>query len=467
MKFLPYAFFIVLLNSLFVSGSLFAQSRPNVVLIVADDLGWKDVGFMGSQYYRTPNLDMLADEGMVFGHAYAGAANCAPSRAILMSGRYPMEHGIYTVNTAFRGKSADRAIIPVETATVLPDSIVTLAETLQTAGYRTGIFGKWHLGEDPASQGFDHVSAGTPRRKSHFAPFNLPRFPEGKEGEYLTDRIAEEAVQFIKQEKDNPFFLYLPFFSIHTKLVGKPETVAKYKAIQPKDGQGNNADYAAMVEHVDAAVGRVMASISEHGLDENTLVIFTSDNGGIAYLSRQWPLRAGKGSYYEGGIRVPMLFRWPGKVPQGKSNVPVSFIDLYPTLLGLSGTKSAQPLSLEGTDLSSVVKGEKPTTAQSDRALFWHFPIYLEAYNGIGDDSRDSLFRTRPGTVMRQGKWKLHEYFEFEELELYDLSQDPGERINLASLLPEKTAELHAAMQAWRKMNNAPVPTERNPEYQK
>ncbi len=440
-----------------------AQSQPNVVLIVADDLGWK---VMGSNYYRTPNLDLLATQAMVFDHAYAGAANCAPSRAVLMSGQHPMRHGIYTVHTAFRGRSEDRALIPTETSKVLPDSITTLAESLQAAGYRTGIFGKWHLGENPATQGFDTVRAGTSGRRSHFAPFELPRFPEGEEGEYLTDRIVLEAVQFIEQEKENPFFLYLPFFSIHTKLVGKPETVAKYKAVPALDGQGNNADYAAMVEHVDAAVGRVMASLSENGLDENTIVIFTSDNGGIAYLSRQWPLRAGKGSYYEGGIRVPMLFRWPGKIPQGKSTTPISFIDLYPTLLGLLQAQTGQGAVLQGTDLSEIVLGEKPSADQKDRALFWHFPIYLEAYNGIGDDSRDSLFRTRPGTVMRKGRWKLHEYFEFGELELYDLSQDPGERINLATLLPEKTMELHAEMKAWRKTNNAPIPTERNPDYQ-
>jgi len=452
---------------LLFSATAHAQSPPNVVLIVADDLGWKDVGFMGSEYYRTPNLDLLSAQGMVFDHAYAGAANCAPSRAVLLSGQYPMRHGIYTVAPSDRGKSEDRAIIPTKTETVLPDSIITLAETLHSAGYKTGIFGKWHLGENPATQGFDFVRAGTRRRNSHFAPFNLPRFPEGEEGEYLTDRIAEEAVQFIEQEKDNPFFVFLPFFSIHTRLVGKPETVDKYKAISPIGGQGSNADYAAMVEHVDDAVGRVMASLSALGLDKNTLVIFTSDNGGIAYLSRQWPLRAGKGSYYEGGIRVPMLFHWPGKVPQGKSSTPISFIDLYPTLLNLLNVETKAQLPLQGTDLSGVVKGEKPTPRQAERPLFWHFPIYLEAYNGIGDDSRDTLFRTRPGTVMRKGNWKLHEYYEFGELELYDLSQDPGERINLVTLFPEKAAELHGEMKAWREKNGAPVPTERNPDFKK
>jgi len=441
------------------------EERPNIVLIVADDLGWKDVGFMGSNYYKTPNLDLLASRSMVFNYAYAGAANCAPSRAILMSGQHPMSHGIYTVATSERGKSEDRRIIPVKNKEVLPDSIVTFAETLQDAGYKTGIFGKWHLGENPATQGFDEVKAGTRGRKKHFAPFNLPRFPEGEEGEYLTDRIAIEAADFISREKDNPFFLYLPFFSIHTKLVGKPETVAKYKAMSPTDGQGNNADYAAMVEHVDDAVGKVMATLSSNGLTENTIVIFTSDNGGIAYLSRQWPLRAGKGSYYEGGIRVPMLFHWPDKIPASRNNIiPISFIDLYPTLLNLLNVPKTS-LSLQGTDLSDVVLGEKPTKEQATRPMFWHFPIYLEAYNGVGDDSRDTLFRTRPGTVMRKGRWKLHEYYEDGEIELYDLYQDPGERINLVTIMPEKTKELHEVMDNWRKLNNAPVPKERNPDF--
>ena len=441
------------------------QERPNIVLLVADDLGWKDVGFMGSKYYKTPNLDLLASRAMVFNHAYAGAANCAPSRAILMSGQHPMSHGIYTVATSERGKSEDRKIIPVQNKGTLPDSIITFAETLQDAGYKTGIFGKWHLGDNPATQGFDEVKAGTSGRRKHFAPFNLSRFPEGEAGEYLTDRIAIEAAEFISREKDNSFFLYLPFFSIHTKLVGKPETVDKYKAMSPVDGQGNNADYAAMVEHVDDAVGKVMATLSANGLTENTIVIFTSDNGGIAYLSRQWPLRAGKGSYYEGGIRVPMLFHWPEKIPASRNNsVPISFIDLYPTLLSLLDV-SKTSLPLQGADLSDVVLGEKPSQEQTTRAMFWHFPIYLEAYNGIGDDSRDYLFRTRPGTVMRKGNWKLHEYCENGEIELYDLSQDPGERINLVSIMPEKAKELHNEMDNWRKLHNAPVPKQMNPDY--
>ncbi len=382
-----------------------------------------------------------------------------------MSGQHPMSHGIYTVGTSARGKSEDRAIIPVENKLVLPDSTITFAETLKSSGYKTSIFGKWHLGENPATQGFDEVKAGTPGRKNHFAPFNLKRFPEGEEGEYLTDRIGKEASDFIRREKDNPFFLYLPFFSIHTKLLGKPETVSKYKAIDPIDGQGSNADYAAMVEHVDDAVGQVLAALSENGLMENTMVVFTSDNGGIAYLSRQWPLRAGKGSYYEGGIRVPMLFYWKGKISGLKSDVPISFIDLYPTLLELMKITPQEKLALQGSSLANVILGEKPKMSQIDRALYWHFPIYLEAYNGVGDDSRDIFFRTRPGTVMRKGKWKMHEYFEHGEIELFDLSQDPGERINLATVLPEKTRELNEEMIRWRKENGAPVPTQRNPDY--
>ncbi|MEM7655472.1 MAG: sulfatase [Bacteroidota bacterium] len=447
-------------------GSLLAQSSPNLIYIMVDDLGWKDVGFMGSQYYQTPNLDQLASRSLVFDHGYAGAANCAPSRAMLMSGQHPMRHGIYTVAHSDRGQSQDRALIPTKNTLVLEDSMLTFAEVLQEAGYRTGIFGKWHLGKDPATQGFDVVKAGTGRRNTHFAPFDLPGIEE-EAGEYLTDRLAEEAVQFMENRKEQPFFLYLPFFSIHTKLVGKPGTVDKYQGLPPVDGQGNNAEYAAMVEHVDDAVGRVMAALARLGLQENTLVVFCSDNGGIAYLSRQWPLRAGKGSYYEGGIRVPMLFHWPGKVPAGeRTDVPITFIDMFPTLTNLLGVEVPENKALDGTDLSATILGEKTVAETQNRALFWHFPIYLEKYNGVGDDSRDALFRTRPGTVMRKGRWKLHEYFEDGGLELYDLAADPGERINLATLLPEESAQLHAEMKAWREAHGAPVPTERNPEYE-
>ncbi len=444
------------------------KQPPNILFILIDDLGWKDVGYMGSCFYETPHIDQLANDGVVFTNAYAPAANCAPSRACIMSGQYPSRHGIYTVGSSERGRAEDRKLIPIPNTTTLADSIITLAETLQKAGYQTAHIGKWHLGEDPCQQGFNLNIAGSHQGhpKSYFSPYKNPKLEDGPRGEYLTDRLTSEAIHFMKQNAPHktgkPFFLYLPYFTVHTPLQGKETLIEKYRQKEDCEGQ-NHAVYAAMVESADRNVGRLMEALTEIGIKENTLVLFFSDNGGIAKFSSQNPLRAGKGSYYEGGIREPLIVSWPTQFSGGKTiDVPVSGIDFYPTLLEAAGVSKEAKQILDGESLLPLVKNGKNLER---KALYWHFPIYLEAYAPQKDQSRDPLFRTRPGSAMRLGKWKLHEYFENGALELYNLNEDLGETDNLAEKYPNKTKQLHSLLKQWREETKAPVPTELNPQY--
>lgn len=435
--------------------------RPNIVLIVADDLGWKDVGFMCSTFYETPHLDRLAAGGMKFTSAYAAAANCAPSRACLLSGQYSPRHGIYTVANADRGDAKTRRLIPVKNNEVLPDRVYTLAEALRDAGYQTASIGKWHLGESPLSQGFAYNVAGDERGlNKHFSPYGIPSLPDGPPGEYLTDRLTTEAIRFIERATDQPFFLYLPFYAVHTPLQAPEALVNKYQNKAKAAGQ-QDATYAAMLESLDSNVGRILQKLDAMNLTENTIVIFTSDNGGIRSISRQDPLRAGKGSYYEGGVRVPLVVRWPGVVAAGTTSpTPVINLDFFPTFLDL--LKLPQPRQpLDGISILPLLKGK----TVPERPFYWHFPIYLEAYNPQQDDGRDPLFRTRPGSTIRLGDWKLHEYFEDKGLELYNLKTDLGEQHNVASDHPAVVKKLHALLQNWRAKNNAFVPTEPNPAY--
>ena len=438
--------------------------RPNIILINVDDLGWKDVGCMGSRYYETPHIDRLASEGMVFWQAYAGAANCAPSRACLMSGQNTPRHGIYTVSNSDRGDARTRKIIPIFNHETLADSSYTLAEMLRDNGYVTGTFGKWHLGDDPTTQGFQvNVGGshrGNPGKGGYFSPYNVDFLPDGPKGEYLTDRLTQEAIGFVQQHQDTSFFLYLSFYSVHTPIMGKENLVKKFERKPAADGQ-DRPDYAAMIASVDANVGRLLTAIENAGLTNKTLVLFTSDNGGVRAISQQDPLRAGKGSYYEGGIRVPLLIRWPRKIAGGsRSDAPMTHLDVYPTLQSIIRAEKTSPL-LDGEDISPLLYGEE----LPERALVWHFPIYLQAYQPGEDGGRDPLFRTRPGSVIRQGPWKLHEYFEDGGLELYNLEEDLGETHNLVTEQPQKAQALHQQLKDWREKMNAPVPSTPNPAY--
>ena len=442
-----------------------AQERPNILFILADDLGWMDTGFMGSTYFETPNLDQLASDSMIFKQAYAGAANCAPSRACLMTGQQSPRHGIYTVSPSDRGNPATRKIIPIKNIDELDDEDQTIAEFLKDLGYQTCQAGKWHLGSDSRTQGFDRNiggwNTGSPVG-GYFAPWKNPFLESGPDGEYLTDRITTEAISWLKgRDEEKPFFLYVPYYAVHTPLQAKPELIEKYKKKGPR-GNVDSPVYAGMVENMDTQIGRILDYLEDEGVKEDTLIIFSSDNGGIRAVAPQDPLRAGKGSYYEGGIRVPMTVSWPGHIKPGVNTSSVTtFVDWFPTLASLLGQKRPAA-ALDGIDLSPALLGSGKL---EERSLVFHFPIYLQAYNTRMDDGRDPLFRTRPGSIIRKGNWKLHEYFEDGALELYNLATDLGEKNNVIQSHPTVAAELYEELKAWRTSIDAKVPVQANPKY--
>jgi arylsulfatase A-like enzyme len=419
------------------------KKKPNILLINIDDLGWTDLSFMGSQFYESPRIDAFTKEGIRFTSAYASAANCAPSRANMITGVYGDKHGIWTVKSSERGDSRLRRIIPQENKTELPVGMPTLAAHLQKLGYHTCMVGKWHVSENPLEYGFDenHGGCHAGHPQSYFAPYKNLNLQNCPEGEYLPERLTNEVCNYLDQHKDEPFFIYYATYLVHTPLKGKDEKIDKYKQ-KLNAGYGNkqhnNPVYAAMVEALDDAVGKVLDHLETTGLAENTLVLLTSDNGGVSEISRQTPLRGGKGAYYEGGIRVPMAVRWPGNIPSNSiSNFPVSNIDFFPTLLKLAGA-NLEPLDFEGQDISEVLLGNNP--GSNDRELFWYFPIYLESHTPT--ESHDPLFRTRPGSVLRKGPWKIHHYYEDNAYELYFLPDDIGERNECSKENPEIFSQL-------------------------
>ncbi len=442
-----------------------SRIRPNIVFILIDDLGHRDVGFMGSRYYQTPNIDRLASEGEVFTNAYANAPNCAPTRACLLTGQYSPRHGIYTVASPARGQEHLRKLIPIPNQTTLDPQVVTIAEALKSVGYVSASIGKWHLGRGsetgPTGQGFDVNVGGNDRGhpRSYFSPYQNPDLKDGPEGEYLTDRLTSEALSFIEANRDQPFFLYLSHYAVHTPIQARPEIVERYKGIEASGGQGNPT-YAAMVESTDRSVGRVMDKLDELGLKDNTVVFFFSDNGGYGPATSMEPLRGAKGMLYEGGIRVPLAVCWPGKVrPGGVCDVPVIGIDFYPTILELAGAVEPSAHILDGESLVPLLTQDSSLKRE---AIFWHFPAYLEAYKG---GKSQGPWRTTPAGAVRRGDWKLIEFFEDGHLELYNLKEDIGEQNNLAENMPEMAEELHRVLLEWRRSVNAPVPTERNPRY--
>jgi len=435
------------------------QNSPNIVMFYIDDMGWKDLGCMGSKFYETPNIDRLASQGMLFDNAYSCAPNCAPSRACLMTGLYGPRHGIYTVGSSSRGRSAFRKLIPIQNRTRLADRFRTIPESFKQKGYVSAHFGKWHLGADPKSQGFDVNVAGNRSgspRGGYFSPYRNPQLSDGPKGEYLTDRLTDEAIKFLESHRQKPFFLYFAHYAVHTPIQSKKELRKKYQQKNPSQGQ-NNASYAAMIESVDQSVGRILRKLKELKIEQNTVVIFYSDNGGHGPVTSMQPLRGSKGMLYEGGIRVPFFVKWPGKVKAGSRNsTPIIGVDLYPTLMEIAGI-STENETLDGRSIVPLLKGN---AEWKERSLYWHFPAYLQANRGMR-----ALWRTTPAAAIRRGNFKLLEFFEDGRLELYDLAKDIGERNNLARKLPEKTRELHEQMISWREKVDAPVPTKRNPKY--
>ncbi len=453
------------------SGSESQARPPNIVFILVDDLGYTDVNPYAShpdQYYETPHITRLAGQGMRFTNAYANAANCAPTRAALMSGQYYPNQPIYTVNTGARGDAADRQLIPAETATTLPPEKITIAEQLQTAGYATAFMGKWHLGDPPDAgprqQGFDvnvgGYGVGHPSWDGrYFEPNNNLAIDDARNGEYLTDYLFRKATAYIRGHQDEPFYLQLAPYAVHTPLQAPDARIAPYRRKAPVGGH-NNPTYAAMIESVDRGVGRVMDTLDALGLAENTIVMFTSDNGGLGGyrsmglkengITDQAPLKGGKGSFYEGGIRVPLIVRWPGVVRPGTTtDEPVISLDIYPTLLAVAGVEPPADYPLDGQSFLPVL--QDVTATLNREAIYWHFPGYLQAY-GPG------LWRTPPVSVVRSGAWKLLRFYEDHRLELYHLERDLGERRNLALEWPEKRKELVGRLDAWLEATDAPLP---------
>ncbi|MBN2296237.1 MAG: sulfatase [Pirellulales bacterium] len=446
-----------------------SAARPNIVIILVDDLGWKDVGCYGSTYYHTPNIDSLASQGVRFTDGYAACAVCSPTRAAILTGKYPAR--LMLTNWLPAGRWDPRS--PLREGRFLrqlPLEEITVAETLRTAGYHTGVIGKWHLGghpfSSPAHHGFDTCIAtndhGNPG--NYFYPYQgewkVPTtnlkvrwkvFDESislttkdgtrekgdnpkRKGEYLTDRQTDEAIAYMRQSKDEPLFLYLSYYAVHTPLQGKPELIKKYKKI-PKDQRQGKPVYGAMVECVDQNVGRIMEALRELKIDDNTIVFFTSDNGGYYNATDHTPLRGNKGSYYEGGIRVPFIVRWPGVARAGAtSDYPVMCTDIYPTCAAAAGISPDASHVCDGVDLRPLL--EKGTPPERD-ALFWHFPHY----NGHPS--------SYPSSVIRKGPWKLIEVFDPPHRELYNLANDIGETTNLIEKHPDKAAQLLKELQQW------------------
>ncbi|MBN1271046.1 MAG: sulfatase [Candidatus Aminicenantes bacterium] len=466
-------------SSFFPPASIWAEegSLPNVILFNVDDLGWTDLSCYGSRYYETPNIDRLAAQGTWFTDAYASCAVCSPSRASLMTGRYPARIGItdwihhldreaYTAlgtglpPSEYVGDSSRRLLCPPNPYWMELDEL-TIAEHLKTAGYTTCHIGKWHLGFRPwfpDRQGFDINIGGCEigQPPTYFDPYyqnerrsSIPTLKPRRPGEHLTEREAEEAEKFILDHTEQPFFLNMWFYAVHTPIEGPEELVAKYRRKKPANQKC--PEYAALVESVDRAVGRIVAALERTGKRHSTLIIFTSDNGGLKreYATDNAPLRSGKGYPYEGGIRVPLIISWPGKIKGGaECREPVTSVDIFPTLCSACGLEYPVERTIDGENLWPLLHGR---TLLKRVSIFWHFPHYREP---------DIV----PYSIIRKGKWKLIKRYEGKQYELFNLEEDLEEKVDLAGSKPEKVRELERELSAWLKETQARMPKE-NPGY--
>ncbi|MED5259031.1 MAG: sulfatase [Verrucomicrobiota bacterium] len=453
----------------------FAVQSPNLILINVDDLGWKDLGCYGSDVYETPNIDKLARNGLKFTNAYSACAVCSPTRAAIMTGRYPARLGVTDwIRARFQGGkipkdkknpsgwvgSKNKKVLCPQNALWMELEEVTIAEKLKEDGYATCHIGKWHLGADdwyPEKQGFDENYGGCDygQPPSYFDPFKNKRLdgiyglPGKKQGQYLTDRECDEAVMFIKKNRQKKFFLNFANYAVHTPIQAKPSLLDKYKTkIQSLDTKQKNAAYATMVESVDQAVGRIITILKEEGIFDRTLIIFTSDNGGLLGVTNNAPLRSGKGFPYEGGIRVPLIIFWPDFINGGKViDTPVSSIDFFPTLCSAAGINNSTDKVVDGLNLLPLIKGENNIKRQS---LFWHFPHYRGKIN--------------PYSIIRNGDWKLIKRYDGKPFELFNLKNDLSEKNDLSQDMPEKVKELNEEIMIWLLKTNAKVPRA-NPDY--
>ena len=453
-------------------ASAAADDRPNIIFIMADDLGWQDVGYAGAEFFQTPQIDRLAGQGMTFSAAYTGGPNCAPTRACLMSGTYTPRHHIYTPGGRSKGNPKFmRLLVPAVTrknkslkkeaaaqfpiTNSLDPKFVCIPEILKPAGYATARLGKWHLGED--TQGFDLSSA------------NGVGGPDGRfYGDVdVAEQLTDRAIRFIEDNRDGPFFLYLCHWDVHTPHRARRSVVKKYQTKLeqlPADERPNfKPVYAAMIEAVDTSVGRVVAKVDQLGIADNTLIILTSDNGGLTNVSQLDPLRGEKGSLFEAGVRVPTCMRWTGIIqPKPTCPTPITCVDFLPTFASLAGAELPGAQPVDGTDISPLFHGKEI----DERSIFWHYPLYLQG-RGLTIDvpgGRTYSWRGFPSTTLRRGDWKLIEFHEDNRVALYNLRDDPGEENDLAASMPDRTAALRAELDAWQANTGAPVPAMPNPE---
>ncbi len=459
--------------------------RPNIIFILIDDMGWRDLGCYGSSFYETPNIDLLATEGMMFSNAYAACPVCSPTRASILTGKYP---GRLRLTNWLIGEERGRLLeIPYVTHLSLDETSLASALKKQ-GGYRTYHVGKWHLGGReywPDRHGFDanvggHTS-GMPEQ-GYFSPWGIPTLEDGPEGEYPDDRLTDEAINLLRDNGDDPFFLYFPTYLVHTPIQGKEEDIAYFRAkaermgldkIDPfEEGEHfpcehkrdqrierrvvqSDPVYAAMVKCLDDNIGRLMAALEELGKADNTIVVFTSDNGGLATAEGSptcnAPLAEGKGWMYEGGTREPLMVRWPGRIDAGSTcDVPVTSTDFYPTLLNAAGLAAMPEQHCDGEDILPLLQGESDH-GLDDRPIYWHYPHY-------GNQGGT------PGSSVREGDWKLIEFLEDSRLELYNLRDDISEDHNVADEHPELTQRLAGQLAAWRDSIDAQMP-EPNPDW--
>lgn len=460
------------------------DTPPNVIFFLVDDLGWTDLSSFGSEFYETPNLDRLVQSGIKFTQAYTASPVCSPTRASIMTGKYPSK----MYNTDWFGApqpdeienhwTKDKPLKPAYYDPNLALGETTLAEAFKAAGYATFFAGKWHLGEEeshwPENQGFDINRGGNDKGapstgNKYFSPYNNPRLEDGPEGEYLPERLAAETVNFIRNNHSKTFFAMLSFYSVHTPLMTTKVLEEKYLAKRAamnledkfeQEGTNKNritqahAVYAGMVEAMDQSVGKVMDEIEALGLEENTIFVFFSDNGGLSTAegspTTNLPLRAGKGWLYEGGIRVPLIISWKGNLPEGTEiSTPVISNDLFPTLMDLTENKTTIE-DLDGKSLKKVIfEGD---TAPERDPLYWHYPHY-------GNQGGS------PGSVIREGDWKLMYFYESQNIELYNLKEDIGERKNLASTYPEIAQNLKINLFDWLVKTKAAFPRPNEVEH--
>jgi len=437
-----------------------AQKPLNFVVILVDDWGMTDASCYGSRFYRTPNIDKLAASGLRFTQGYSACTVCSPSRAAIMTGKYPARLHITDWITGHKYPWAKLSV--PDWRMYLPAEERTIAEALKPAGYATAHVGKWHLTTQngdtaymPEKQGFDINIGGEHRGQppSYFSPYGIGTLADGPKGEYLTDREQLEASKFIRENKTRPFFLYLPHYAVHTPLQAKQEKIAKYKAVADASAPQHNPAYAAMIESLDENVGRLLTTLEETGVADRTVVILTGDNGGfLPATNTNLGLRDGKGSVYEGGVRVPFIVRWPGVTRAGTTcDVPVIGCDVHPTILEMSGQKAAPGQIIDGVSIASLLRNGGAARGWKRRELYWHYPHYHSS-------------GATPYSAIRRGDWRLIEFHEDGRRELYDLKTDPEEKLDRVRDKASIAKDLSSRLAAWRTRMGAQMPSP-NPNF--